>query len=287
MDLTHHSQKLICGEEFSAFDVFIHLAEHTPENGVSMRGMSLRDQNKFEPQLGFSLRVSHHNECSIGKDHRSIIVMSSRHGVSTTRYSVASLISKFGFSFCFFSVCFSHPEGEEVRFTTLNAAKFQVRSRARNGLFFLGEICGDFGETVAGWGGFKAKSSYEMGVQRRFSGFVTGRSPCEEIIREKSDSLKYLSLPHFAFFVSQKSVTHRQCLMCFRNRFHLFRIAIICPSTGVVAGWLDLSSITRLQSGDVLNGIAFDHRDRRLFITGKLWRYVFELEVPDLTLLHC
>jgi glutamine cyclotransferase len=62
------------------------------------------------------------------------------------------------------------------------------------------------------------------------------------------------------------------------------RIVRISPQTGQVTGWIDLEGL--LQAGsepvDVLNGIAYDAETDRLFVTGKLWPYLFEIEVIPL-----
>jgi glutamine cyclotransferase len=62
------------------------------------------------------------------------------------------------------------------------------------------------------------------------------------------------------------------------------RIARIDPASGRVIGWIDLAELHR-QSGataenDVANGIAWDARKRRLFVTGKDWPYIFEIKAP-------
>ncbi len=61
------------------------------------------------------------------------------------------------------------------------------------------------------------------------------------------------------------------------------RIVIIDPSTGRVRGWLDLAAILpivfRGPRIDVLNGIAYDEDAKRLFVTGKRWPRLFEIEV--------
>lgn len=61
------------------------------------------------------------------------------------------------------------------------------------------------------------------------------------------------------------------------------RIARISPETGRVLGWIDLSGIipvVELRSNDsVLNGIAWDAKNNRLFVTGKLWPKLFEIRV--------
>jgi len=59
-------------------------------------------------------------------------------------------------------------------------------------------------------------------------------------------------------------------------------IAVIDPRTGSVKGWLDMSgllSATDAQGADVLNGIAYDAKSDHLFVTGKLWPKIFEIEL--------
>jgi glutamine cyclotransferase len=69
------------------------------------------------------------------------------------------------------------------------------------------------------------------------------------------------------------------------NIWHSDRIARIAPDTGRVVGWLDLSALypsAERPAEDVLNGIAYDPAERRLFVTGKNWPQVFELEIEGL-----
>lgn len=60
-------------------------------------------------------------------------------------------------------------------------------------------------------------------------------------------------------------------------------IARISPETGDVLGYIDLTGLLNTenltQPADVLNGIAFDPATGRIFVTGKLWPSVFEIEV--------
>lgn len=62
-------------------------------------------------------------------------------------------------------------------------------------------------------------------------------------------------------------------------------IAVISPKTGQVMGWMDLSCLrSHLPRGarvDVLNGIAWDARTERIFVTGKYWPKVFEIQIQD------
>jgi glutamine cyclotransferase len=60
------------------------------------------------------------------------------------------------------------------------------------------------------------------------------------------------------------------------------RIAIIDPQTGAVTAWIDLAGLLspeEAQSADWLNGIAYDAAGDRLFVTGKLWPKLFEIEL--------
>ena len=69
----------------------------------------------------------------------------------------------------------------------------------------------------------------------------------------------------------------------FANVWKTERIARISPRTGEVLGWIELKGILgpdqRTQRVDVLNGIAYDSKNDRLFVTGKLWPKIFEIEL--------
>jgi glutamine cyclotransferase len=60
-------------------------------------------------------------------------------------------------------------------------------------------------------------------------------------------------------------------------------IVRIEPKTGQVIGWIDLTGLLRPEDRrypvDVLNGIAYDQKNDRLFVTGKLWPRIFEIEL--------
>jgi glutamine cyclotransferase len=61
------------------------------------------------------------------------------------------------------------------------------------------------------------------------------------------------------------------------------RIARISPKTGEVVGWIDLTGLMpreELQHKEqVLNGIAYDEKGKRLFVTGKQWPKLFEIQL--------
>jgi glutaminyl-peptide cyclotransferase len=69
----------------------------------------------------------------------------------------------------------------------------------------------------------------------------------------------------------------------YANIWHADRIVRISPNTGRVLGSLDLSNLLpaseRSSPEAVLNGIAYDPENGHLFVTGKLWPKLFEIEL--------
>jgi glutamine cyclotransferase len=69
----------------------------------------------------------------------------------------------------------------------------------------------------------------------------------------------------------------------YANVWHQNRVARIDPQTGRVVGWVDFAGLLRPGETDdpeaVLNGIAYDERGDRLFVTGKLWPKLFEVRL--------
>ena len=75
----------------------------------------------------------------------------------------------------------------------------------------------------------------------------------------------------------------------FANIWQTDLIARISPQTGEVVGWIDLKGLLDrsavLGTGhrpNVLNGIAYDQEGDRLFVTGKLWPQLFEIELEQI-----
>jgi glutamine cyclotransferase len=69
----------------------------------------------------------------------------------------------------------------------------------------------------------------------------------------------------------------------YANVWQTDRIAQINPLTGQVMGWLDLTGLLSAEDRqipvDVLNGIAYDAKNDRLFVTGKLWPKLYEIQI--------
>lgn len=73
----------------------------------------------------------------------------------------------------------------------------------------------------------------------------------------------------------------------YANRWQLNSILIIDPTSGKVEGAADLKELRKLiikeqsldSDDDVLNGIAFDSATGRIFVTGKHWAKLYEIEL--------
>ena len=64
------------------------------------------------------------------------------------------------------------------------------------------------------------------------------------------------------------------------------RIVKVAPQTGQVIGWVDLEGLLTVEDYSepvgVPNGIAYDAKNERLFVTGKLWPRLLEIELVPL-----
>lgn len=73
----------------------------------------------------------------------------------------------------------------------------------------------------------------------------------------------------------------------YANVWQIDRIAIIDPGSGQVTGWALLDGLLGApyltRPVDVLNGIAYDDVNDRLFVGGKLWPVLFEIKLVPVT----
>ncbi|MBD0831739.1 glutaminyl-peptide cyclotransferase [Aestuariibaculum sediminum] len=71
----------------------------------------------------------------------------------------------------------------------------------------------------------------------------------------------------------------------YANRYQKDGVAIINPKNGAVIGVIDFSplkkKVTQHQGLDVLNGIAYNPETKTLFITGKRWDKLFEVDIVE------
>lgn len=72
----------------------------------------------------------------------------------------------------------------------------------------------------------------------------------------------------------------------FANIWQTDTLARIDPATGQVVGWVDLTGLLsdadrRGSRAEVLNGIAYDPKGERLFVTGKWWPKLYQIELAS------
>ncbi len=72
--------------------------------------------------------------------------------------------------------------------------------------------------------------------------------------------------------------------LIYANVWHSPDIAVIDPSTGIVREWIDTASLrpaaTAADGDAVANGIAYDAISGALYVTGKRWPVLYEIERP-------
>ena len=75
----------------------------------------------------------------------------------------------------------------------------------------------------------------------------------------------------------------------FANVWQSNSIVVIDPANGRVTAQINLPGLLNAEDRsvavDVLNGIAYDAKHDRLFVTGKLWPKLFELKLQSTDLL--
>lgn len=114
------------------------------------------------------------------------------------------------------------------------------------------------------------------------------------VMSDGSATLRFLSLPEFSE-VRRVEVRDRGKPVDRLNELEYIegkiyanvwfdeRIAVISAESGEIEAWIDLGEILplpfRRDREEVLNGIAYDSRSGRLFVTGKGWPLLFEIEV--------
>lgn len=66
------------------------------------------------------------------------------------------------------------------------------------------------------------------------------------------------------------------------NIWYSDKIAAINPKTGRVIFWIDLSPLRKKlgKDAEVANGIAWDKKNKKLYVTGKNWDRLFEITLP-------
>jgi glutamine cyclotransferase len=95
--------------------------------------------------------------------------------------------------------------------------------------------------------------------------------------------IKTIQVSHDGYPVSKLNELEYIKGKIFANIWQTDNIVLIDPQNGKIISWIDLSGLKEhldTKDGiDVLNGIAYDKENDRLFVTGKLWPNLFEIEI--------
>ncbi len=140
------------------------------------------------------------------------------------------------------------------------------------------------------------RESFRLTNRYRFQGEGWGLTHNDNhlIVSNGTDTLRFLNPNNLAearrirVTDSGRPVQHLNELeyidgSIYANIWYVDRIARIDPQSGRVTGWIDLSTLwparQRPTREHVLNGIAWDAEDERLFVTGKNWPKMYEIRV--------
>ncbi len=136
------------------------------------------------------------------------------------------------------------------------------------------ELVDQFTYTGSGWG--LTDGAHRL-IMSNGTSYLTFRDPQDfDTIRQIQvrDGLNPISSLNELEFI------HGEILA---NVYQTDLIARIRPDSGQVIAWIDLTGLLppERQRAEVLNGIAFDEATGRLFVTGKFWPTLFEIELVD------
>jgi glutamine cyclotransferase len=131
--------------------------------------------------------------------------------------------------------------------------------------------------------------------QYQYEGWGLTHDDTSLIMSDGSNQLRYLDPATFAVtktldvYAGNEAVANLNELeyiegVIFANIWHSPRIARIDPQSGQVLSWIDLASLSaKEQHGaeDVLNGIGYDSKTHRIFVTGKDWPELLEIKIDS------
>uniref|UniRef100_A0A803MWG7 Glutaminyl-peptide cyclotransferase n=1 Tax=Chenopodium quinoa TaxID=63459 RepID=A0A803MWG7_CHEQI len=112
------------------------------------------------------------------------------------------------------------------------------------------------------------------------TGFIYDRTTLSKVMI-KRQNVRYKDLD--VHYLNELEYVHGEV---WANVFRTDCIIRISPEDGTVLGWILLPMLReRLEAAgeiefeDVLNGIAWDNDEKRIFVTGKLWPKLYEIKV--------
>lgn len=169
-----------------------------------------------------------------------------------------------------------------------------------------------FGEGIVDWGDrlisvtWRANRGFVFAIddfeeQSRFSydgeGWGLTRDESNIIMSDGTERIRFLDPDSFAEIRSitvtlrgrkVRNINELEWIEgeIYSNVWQTDRIIRIDPESGIVTGVIDLSGLLPasdriLGHTDVLNGIAYDAESKRMFVTGKNWPKLFEIELVE------
>lgn len=115
------------------------------------------------------------------------------------------------------------------------------------------------------------------------------------IMSDGTNRIRFLDPRSFRVLRSVEVYDHNQPLVelneleyikgeIYANIWHSDKVVRIDPLTGKILAWVDLTGLRKPEEdgggGDnVLNGIAYDEKHDRLFVTGKRWARIYEIRL--------
>jgi glutamine cyclotransferase len=165
-----------------------------------------------------------------------------------------------------------------------------------------------FGEGIVDWKDELVSLTWRNGIGFRWAlgslkpgksfsytgeGWALTRSPTELIMSDGTPTLRFLDpatlkirrrLTVTADGVPVQNLNELEWVKgeILANVWQTDRIARIDPASGRVKAWIDLSPLVikhQSSQDDVLNGIAYDAKGDRLFVTGKLWSRLYQIRL--------
>ena len=114
------------------------------------------------------------------------------------------------------------------------------------------------------------------------------------LMSDGTNKIRFIDPQSFRVLRSIEVFDHNQPLMelneleyikgeIYANIWHSDKIVRLDPASGKILAWIDLAGLRRPEDGDnednVLNGIAYDEKNDRLFVTGKRWSRMYEIRL--------
>jgi glutamine cyclotransferase len=114
------------------------------------------------------------------------------------------------------------------------------------------------------------------------------------LMSDGTNKIRFIDPISFRVVRSVEVFDHNQPLMelneleyikgeIYANIWHTDKIVRIDPANGKILAWIDLAGLRRPEDNsdedNVLNGIAYDEKNDRLFVTGKRWSRMYEIRL--------